>query len=302
MMIVNAKTLNSIYANIKVIFNKRSESVKPLYPQISTRIPSTAKSNAYPFLGAFPSLREWVGERVIKSLTAYNFSIDNRKFESTISISREDIEDDNIGMVSSMVSDMADAAKYHPDELLFELIKQGFNNKCYDGQPFFSTTHPVIIGQDKKAVSNVQLPADVADEKPLWLLLDTTRPINPFIWQERLPYEIQQLTEANDSISFMRDEYFYGVRGRGNMGYGFWQMAFASKKELSTENFNDLYDRMCSQQNDAGRPLRIKPTILLVGMKNREAAFNIAKAQTLDNMKPNPNYGLVEVIVTPFLD
>ncbi|SQC85906.1 Uncharacterised protein [Klebsiella pneumoniae] len=38
---------------------------------------------------------------------------------------------------------------------------------------------------------------------------------------------------------------------------------------------------------------------LLVGMKNREQAFNIAKAQTLDNMKPNPNYGLVEVIVTP---
>jgi phage major head subunit gpT-like protein len=77
-------------------------------------------------------------------------------------------------------------------------------------------------------------------------------------------------------------------------------MAFASKKDLTTENFNDLYDRMCSQ-NDAGRPLRIKPTILLVGNENREAAFNIAKAQ-LDNMKPNPNYGLVEVIVTPFLD
>jgi len=46
----------------------------------------------------------------------------------------------------------------------------------------------------------------------------------------------------------------------------------------------------------------VKPTILLTGVKNREAAFNIAKAQTLDNMKPNPNYGLVEVIVTPFLD
>ena len=79
-------------------------------------------------------------------------------------------------------------------------------------------------------------------------------------------------------------------------------MAFASKLDLTTENFNDLYDRMCSQVNDSGRPLRIKPSILLVGMKNREQAFNIAKAQTLDNMKPNPNYGLVEVIVTPFLD
>ncbi|MER3383305.1 Mu-like prophage major head subunit gpT family protein [Pectobacterium aroidearum] len=301
-MIINQKVLSAIYLNIKTVFNQRAEKSTPLYPQISTKVPSTTKSNVYPFLGSFPSLREWVGERVIKSLSAYSFSIENRKFESTISISREDIEDDNIGMVASMVSDMADASAHHPDELLFELIKQGFNKKCYDGQPFFSPTHVVTIGTEEKTVSNVQVPANTSDEKPLWLLLDNTRPINPFIWQERIPYDIQQITDGNESLSFMTDEYFYGVRGRGNMGYGFWQMAFASKKELNADNFGDLYERMSSQINDAGRPLRIKPTILLVGMKNREAAFNIAKAQTLDNMKPNPNYGLVEVIVTPFLD
>ena len=182
------------------------------------------------------------------------------------------------------------------------LIKQGFNKKCYDGQPFFSPSHVVTVGTEEATVSNVQLPVEEEDEKPLWILLDTTRPINPFIWQERVPYEFQQLTDEDKSISFMTDEFFYGIRGRGNMGYGFWQMAFASKQNLTTENFNDLYNRMCSQVNDSGRPLRIKPSILLVGMKNREQAFNIAKAQTLDNMKPNPNYGLVEVIVTPFLD
>ena len=114
-MIVNQKVLNNIFLNVKAVFNQRTEKTKPLYPQISTKVPSTTKTNVYPFLGSFPSLREWVGERVIKSLAAHNFSISNRKFESTISISREDIEDDNIGMVSSMVSDMADAAAHHPD-------------------------------------------------------------------------------------------------------------------------------------------------------------------------------------------
>ncbi|BBT70549.1 Mu-like prophage major head subunit gpT family protein [Klebsiella sp. WP8-S18-ESBL-06] len=301
-MIVNKQNLNSIYVNVKAIFTKRAEEATPLYPQISTKISSSTKTTDYPFLGYFPSLREWIGERVIKSLTTYKFSIENRKFESTISISREDIEDDNIGMVKSMVSDMAEAAAHHPDELLFELIKNGFHNKCYDGKPFFSDKHPVVIGTNESFVSNIQVPTTTADEKPMWLLLDTTRPINPFIWQERIPYQVQQLTSSDDTGTFINDEYYYGVRGRGNMGYGFWQMAFASKKELTTENFNDLYNRMSSQKNDAGRPLRVKPTILLTGVKNREAAFNIAKAQTLDNMKPNPNYGLVEVIVTPFLD
>jgi phage major head subunit gpT-like protein len=58
----------------------------------------------------------------------------------------------------------------------------------------------------------------------LWLLLDTTRPINPFIWQERIPYEIQQITEGKESLSFMTDEYFYGVRGREiwDMDSGRW--------------------------------------------------------------------------------
>lgn len=301
-MIINKQNLSTIYAGVKAAFNKRLGEATPLYPKISTKIPSSTKSNVYPFLGAFPSLSEWVGERAVKSISAYSFSIENRKFESTISVSREDVEDDNIGMLASMVSDMADAAANHPDELVFELIKQGFNKKCYDGQPFFSPNHEVTVGTEDKIVSNVQIPADEADAKTLWILLDTTRPINPFIWQERVPYEFQQLTDDDKAISFMTDEFFYGIRGRGNMGYGFWQMAFASKLDLTTENFNDLYDRMCSQVNDSGRPLRIKPSILLVGMKNREQAFNIAKAQTLDNMKPNPNYGLVEVIVTPFLD
>ncbi|HBZ0992948.1 TPA: Mu-like prophage major head subunit gpT family protein [Raoultella ornithinolytica] len=301
-MIINKQNLRTIYVGTNAVFNKRLGEATPLYPKISTKVPSSTKSNVYPFLGTFPSLKEWVGERTIKGISAHSFSIENRKFESTISISRDDVEDDNIGMLVNMVSDMADAAANHPDELIFELIKQGFDKKCYDGKPFFSPSHVVTIGTEDTTVSNVQIPVDEADEKPLWILLDTTRPINPFIWQERVPYEFQQLTDEDKALSFMTDEFLYGIRGRGNMGYGFWQMAFASKKDLTTENFNDLYDRMCSQKNDAGRPLRIKPSILLVGTKNREQAFNIAKAQTLDNMKPNPNYGLVDVILTPFLD
>ena len=182
MSIINKQNLNTMYVGCKAAFNQRLGEAKPLYPSVSTKVPSSAKSNVYPFLGTFPSLKEWIGERTIKGISAHSFSIENRKFESTISISREDVEDDNIGMLANMVSDMADAAANHPDELLFELIKQGFNKKCYDGQPFFSPNHVVTVGTEEITVSNVQIPADEANEKPLWILLDTTRPINPFIW------------------------------------------------------------------------------------------------------------------------
>ena len=38
----------------------------------------------------------------------------------------------------------------HPDKLVFALLGNGFEEKCYDGQPFFSASHKV----GKKTVSN----------------------------------------------------------------------------------------------------------------------------------------------------
>ena len=35
----------------------------------------------------------------------------------------------------------------HPDELIFNLLKNGFTSPCFDGQNFFDTDHPVI-GED----------------------------------------------------------------------------------------------------------------------------------------------------------
>ncbi|EBG7334702.1 Mu-like prophage major head subunit gpT family protein [Salmonella enterica] len=299
---VTSTTLRTLDVCLKSIFNKRMKEATPLYPQITTKASSTGATNVYAALGAFPSLREWVGDRVVKSLSGAHFTIENRKFESTISIKREQIEDDELALFSSVVRDMCDAAAIHPDELLFELIKKGFSQVCYDGVPFFSDKHPVTVGTVESTVSNVLRPGKGEQESPLWLLIDNSRSVNPFIWQERIPYSIDIVDDEQNRDVFMRDEYFYGIRGRGNMGYGLWQLAYASDAPLNNDNFKLLYNNMCSQKNDAGRPLRVTPKLLIVGQSNREAAFKIAKASILDNLAPNPNCGLVEVVITPFLD
>ncbi|HFK2674625.1 TPA: Mu-like prophage major head subunit gpT family protein [Escherichia coli] len=298
---MNQQTLNTLNSCVKSIFNKALKESSPLYPQITTKAASSGSVNVYATLGAFPSLREWVGDRVVKSLSVSSFTIENRKFESTVSISREQIEDDQIELFGSVIRDMSESAAIHPDELLFELIKKGFVQKCYDGVPFFSENHPVTVGTETKTVSNILLPKG-KEESPLWLLIDNSRAVNPFIWQERIPYSIDIIDDGNNRDVFMRDEYFYGICGRGNMGYGLWQLAFASKAPLTHDNFKTLYDNMSLQKNDAGRPLRVTPKLLIVGQSNREAAFKIAKASILDTLAPNPNCGLVDVIVTPFLD
>ncbi len=62
-----------------------------------------------------------------------------------------------------------------------------------------------------------------------WFLLDSSRPIRSMILQQRsdVPVEFDALDQSSGAESaFMRDRFYYGVRGRYNVGYGLWQTAF----------------------------------------------------------------------------
>ncbi len=62
-----------------------------------------------------------------------------------------------------------------------------------------------------------------------WFLLDTKRPIKSIILQQRsdVPVEFTALDDPNASESaWMRDRFYYGVRGRYNVGYGLWQTVY----------------------------------------------------------------------------
>jgi phage major head subunit gpT-like protein len=64
-----------------------------------------------------------------------------------------------------------------------------------------------------------------------WFLLDTKRPIKAVILQQRsdVPVEFSALDNASGAEgAFMRDRFYYGVRGRYNVGYGLWQTAFGA--------------------------------------------------------------------------
>nr|WP_255327039.1 Mu-like prophage major head subunit gpT family protein [Pseudomonas aeruginosa] len=91
-------------------------------------IPSTTASNTYGWLGQFPKLREWIGQRVIKDMAAQGYQITNKLFESTVGVKRTDIEDDNLGVYGPLMQEMGRAAGAHPDELVFALLKAGNAN------------------------------------------------------------------------------------------------------------------------------------------------------------------------------
>ncbi len=291
-MIINRANLNALYVAFLAAFNEGFRSVQPQWSQVATEVPSSTSKNDYAWLGQFPKLREWVGDRHVKSMSAHAYSITNKSFESTVTVPRDDIDDDQYGVFKPLMQEMGHAAATHPDELVYGLLAAGFDTLCYDGQYFFDSDHPVGDG----SVSNMQSGTNAP-----WFLIDARRALKPLIFQKRKDYQFQAMTKEDDEAVFMRKEFRYGVDARVNVGFGFWQQAFGSKAELIADSFNEAYAAMMAFKSDEGRPLGIKATHLIVGSSNRAAALEVVKAERLANGATNTNRNVVEVVEVPWL-
>lgn len=149
-MIVNNQSLREMYSSFNTIFNQALEKVEQNYKRVAMEVPSTGRDENYAWFGQMPSMRKWIGERHIQNLMAHSYGIKNEHFELTIAVDRDDVADDKIGVYKPLFQDMAENTRKHPDELVFELLGKGFIQKCYDGNPFFSTEHPTYEGEGKK--------------------------------------------------------------------------------------------------------------------------------------------------------
>jgi phage major head subunit gpT-like protein len=58
-----------------------------------------------------------------------------------------------------------------------------------------------------------------------WYLLDTSKPIKPLIFQERVAPKFVSLDQDTAQVAFERDEFLYGTRARGASGYALWFLA-----------------------------------------------------------------------------
>ncbi|BCV65529.1 head protein [Shewanella carassii] len=291
--------INNVVIESKTAFAGRFDqgmgSAKPDYPLVATVLPSSAGATGYGWLGDFPRLKEWIGDRQLKELKKHGYNIVNKMFESSVKIPRVDYEDNDYGRYGIIFEEMGHDSKIFPDEYVFGLLKDGFTELCYDGQPFFDADHPSEDGVN--TFSNV-IGDPATDTGPGWYMLDTSRPLKPLVWQERLAPEFQSVTEPGDFNVFTTDDYYFGTRARGNAGFTFWQMAFASKAALTEANFELMITKMMEQKNSEGKSLKIKPTLLVIPVSLRAAAEKIVLRKTLDNGEDNTNYKAVDILVS----
>lgn len=292
-MLINGANLKTLQNGFSTVFNNAFQEVQSDYDKVAMTVNSTHAAENYGWMKKTTQFREWLGDRVVQNLSQSDYQIKNRKFENTIGVNRDDIEDDTYGVYTPMFAQLGQDAKTHPDTLVFDLLKNGFTQTCFDGQYFFDTDHPLDNGT---TYSN-----SAGGSGTAWYLVDASKAIKPIIFQKRRDYKFVAMDNPTDEQVFNRELYRYGTDARVNVGYGLPQLAYGSKQTLDETNYAAARAAMMSLKGDNGKVLNIRPTLLIVPPSLEAAALKILNAEMVSGGNTNVYRGTASLLVTPWL-
>jgi phage major head subunit gpT-like protein len=143
-MLITPSSLDALFIGFSQSFSDAYVSEPtPLTEAIGTKIPSSTRDQRYPFVQAISgAMRQWQGERQVQNVVVDGFTVTNKKWENTLAIAREDVEDDQYGVYTGMlIPNLARHAKLLPDQEIAAAIAA--NAVGFDGKAFFAADHPV---------------------------------------------------------------------------------------------------------------------------------------------------------------
>ncbi|MBL8684414.1 MAG: Mu-like prophage major head subunit gpT family protein [Myxococcales bacterium] len=162
---ITPATLQGAFQNFSTRFEQGRKAMAPKmwWDQVAMRVPSTTEEEIYAWLQELPVVRKWRkgSPRKVNRIGANGYRLANEKFEDTIAVEREKIEDDKIGLYMPMFDSLGRQVAKFPDRQLATAIKA--NGTCFDGKAFFATDHPVDMNNaDAGTYSNLFVGAGYA--------------------------------------------------------------------------------------------------------------------------------------------
>lgn len=312
---ITPELLDRLFVGFRNEFSAGLKMAESQYKKIAMTVPSTTAENVYGWLDQAPGFREWLNERVIKQMKTQGYSIKNRTWEDTVSISRDAFEDDNLAVYRPMFQRLGEAAACFPDQLVFQALADGHKSACYDGQNFFDTEHPVTENVDgtgkKNLVSNLftlmvgAAGATTAFTGPGWYLMDcSSQVVKPIVFQERRAPELTAQTNPNQGDTFKSNVFVYGASMRCATGYSFWQLAQMMRAPLNSDMFWEAWQAITGRVADGGRPLGLRPTTLVVPPSLEKSATQLLEREFTINdggTTTNELKGKVELLVARWM-
>lgn len=124
--------------------------------RLGVKFTSNQETEIYKWLGQFPAMREWIGNRQAKGLPIYSLEITNKLYEATLDFDKNDFVFDKSDQIRMRLGEAGVVPEQNWQELISSLITT--NGLAYDGQNFFDTDH--TLGGDSGAHKNTLAAAD----------------------------------------------------------------------------------------------------------------------------------------------
>lgn len=297
-VIIRGSVVRDLGITLSARFQGALKSATSLYSKVATVVPSGSREQDYGWLNDIQGVREWIGDRQVRQLSASGYTIKNKSWEQTIEVDRDDIADDNLGLYSTKIDIMGGSTARHADELVFSTLKSGFTAFCYDGQYFFDIDHPIKAADG----SDTTFANTDGGGGNAWFLIAGGDALKPIIFQTRQDWTFVAQDAPNAEGNFWRKKIVYGADARYNVGYGIPQLAWGSKQNLDAAHYNTARQSLLAMPRDFGGKIAPSGLILVVGPSNLSAAEQILTAQNLANGATNTNYKTADMLVAPWLD
>ncbi len=156
-MITRSDIANRLTYGVRAGFLSGQEEYVPSYPAVAMETESDGKDEVYADLLAVPMPRVFVDEVTPRGFGEVALTITNTKFELTIKIDHDAINDDRVGDVDTTAREAGQRFPQHKDKLVFQALNGGDGTtygKCYDGLSFFHASHADGKGSYNTAQSN----------------------------------------------------------------------------------------------------------------------------------------------------
>lgn len=163
-MVVTPESLKAIYTQFDLRFRTAYEAQPVYWPEVASMVPSNTKRNTYAWMAKLPRFRKWVGPRTVHSIASRGYTIENERFEDTVGVDVDDIEDEQLGVYNGMIDELGQQAKLWPDDQLVSQVIEfnaGAGPVGYDGVSYWHAAHPRDV--DKPGGSTYQNLFNVAN-------------------------------------------------------------------------------------------------------------------------------------------
>lgn len=181
-----------LFQGLNLNFQKGFSEVQPVFTaDMYEKTGSSSRENIYPALAQMPGFREWLPgqSREMRDVEMLDFKVPNRKFEATVRIYSDDIDDIQTGSYGLTAKMLGAETALEPDRLFAEMIEKGFTTvKTFDNVAWFSNSHSyglsTIDNLTTALLSESAYAAAVAAMRSFKYQADklsTARPLNPIM-------------------------------------------------------------------------------------------------------------------------